>query len=147
MLTHEIDSEVVYQWIIDLTYPATRENALLQLSQKREAIPNLAPMLWHSFGTIAALLQEIINIYPSITPPTLTAYQSNRVCNALAIMQCIAVHPETKLLFLEAQIPLFLYPFLRTTNKERPFEYLRLTSLGVIGSLVKVRIRYYKKFL
>jgi hypothetical protein len=26
-------------------------------------------------GTIAALLQEIINIYPAINPPTLTAHQ------------------------------------------------------------------------
>jgi CCR4-NOT transcription complex subunit 9 len=33
---------------------------------------------------------------------------------------------------------LFLYPFLNTTSKTRPFEYLRLTSLGVIGALVKV---------
>lgn len=37
-----------------------------------------------------------------------------------------------------AHIPLYLYPFLNTTSKTRPFEYLRLTSLGVIGALVKV---------
>ncbi|GAB1528523.1 RNA-binding protein, CCR4-NOT complex subunit Rcd1 [Rhizoctonia solani] len=36
-----------------------------------------------------------------------------------------------------AHIPLFLYPFLNTTSKTRPFEYLRLTSLGVVGALVK----------
>ena len=39
--------------------------------------------------------------------------------------------------FSSAHIPLFLYPFLITTSKSRPFEYLRLTSLGVIGALVK----------
>ena len=39
--------------------------------------------------------------------------------------------------FSTAQVPLFLYPFLSTTPKSRPFEYLRLTSLGVIGALVK----------
>lgn len=137
----DANNEMICQWIIELTYPSTRENALLQLSQKREGIPNLAPMLWHSFGTVAALLQEITSIYPYITPPILTAHQSNRVCNALAVLQCIAVHPETKLLFLESLIPLFLYPFLRTTSKERPFEFLRLTSLGVIGSLVKVVLK------
>lgn len=38
---------------------------------------------------------------------------------------------------IKAHIPLFLYPFLNTTSKSRPFEYLRLTSLGVIGALVK----------
>lgn len=39
--------------------------------------------------------------------------------------------------YVTAHIPLFLYPFLNTTSKTRPFEYLRLTSLGVIGALVK----------
>jgi len=39
--------------------------------------------------------------------------------------------------FFIAKIPLYLYPFLHTTNDSRPFEYLRLTSLGVLGALVK----------
>lgn len=128
----------MYQWINELAHPETREAALLELSKKRESVTDLAPKLWHSFGTAAALLQEIINIYPSINPATLTAHQSNRVCNALALLQCVASHPETRSVFLQAQIPLFLYPFLHTTSKTRPFEYLRLTSLGVIGALVKV---------
>lgn len=39
-----------------------------------------------------------------------------------------------------AHIPMYLYPFLNTVmSKSRPFEYLRLTSLGVIGALVKAR--------
>ena len=33
---------------------------------------------------------------------------------------------------------MFLYPFLNTVSKGRPFEYLRLTSLGAIGALVKI---------
>lgn len=136
--THTLfTQQQVYQWINELSNPDTRENALLELSKKRESVPDLAPMLWHSFGTTAALLQEIVNIYPTINPATLTAHQSNRVCNALALLQCVASHPETRSVFLQAQIPLFLYPFLHTTSKTRPFEYLRLTSLGVIGALVK----------
>jgi CCR4-NOT transcription complex subunit 9 len=83
------------------------------------------------------LISFISSVYPYITPPTLTAQQSNRVCNALALLQCIASHPETRTLFIQANIPLFLYPFLNTKSSTRPFEYLRLTSLGVIGALVK----------
>jgi len=98
----------------------------------------LAPILWHSFGTISILLQEIVSIYPLLSPPKLKAHASNRVCNALALLQCVASHPETRTLFLNAHIPLFLYPFLNTISKTRPFEYLRLTSLGVIGALVKM---------
>ncbi len=110
---------------------------------------------------MSALLQEIVSVYPLLSPPNLTAHVSNRVCNALALLQCVASHSETRQLFLSgglhvysiifdvlkigsnaAHIPLFLYPFLNTTSKTRPFEYLRLTSLGVIGALVKVDARF-----
>lgn len=115
-------------------------------------------------------------MYTLLNPSQLTAAASNRVCNALALLQCVASHNETRNMFLSgmpfssplldgsgpvpfcpvavraaflcvkssvsdelgpAHIPLFLYPFLNTTSKSRPFEYLRLTSLGVIGALVK----------
>ncbi|KAF2276146.1 Rcd1-domain-containing protein [Westerdykella ornata] len=131
------DNRRVLQWIAELMNPATRETALLELSKKREQVPELALILWHSFGVMASLLQEIISVYPLLNPSQLTAAASNRVCNALALLQCVASHPETRGLFLSAHIPLFLYPFLNTTSKSRPFEYLRLTSLGVIGALVK----------
>ena len=52
-----VDREKIYQWIIELSSPETREAALLELSKKREVVSDLAPMLWHSFGTMAALLQ------------------------------------------------------------------------------------------
>lgn len=133
-----MSSNEIETYVHQLINPATRENALLELSKKRENFPELAPYLWYSFGTIAALLQEIVSIYPLLSPPALTAHASNRVCNALALLQCVASHPETRGLFLQAHVPLFLYPFLNTVSKTRPFEYLRLTSLGVIGALVKV---------
>eukprot|EP01117_Protostelium_nocturnum_P007935 TRINITY_DN2833_c0_g2_i3.p1 TRINITY_DN2833_c0_g2~~TRINITY_DN2833_c0_g2_i3.p1 ORF type:complete len:184 (-),score=34.60 TRINITY_DN2833_c0_g2_i3:581-1132(-) len=128
----------IWQLTQELTIPDKRETALLELSKKREIVPDLAPILWYSYGTIACLLQEIVSIYPLLSPPKLKAPASNRVCNALALLQCVASHPETRGLFLNAHIPLYLYPFLNTTSKTRPFEYLRLTSLGVIGALVKV---------
>ncbi|XP_051133979.1 uncharacterized protein LOC127253426 isoform X6 [Andrographis paniculata] len=99
--------QAVEQHLRDICNADLRENVLHELS-KRDIFQDLAPILWHSFGTIAALLQ------------------------------CVASHPETRMLFLNAHIPLYLYPFLNTTSKSRPFEYLRLTSLGVIGALVKV---------
>ncbi|KAK4056856.1 RNA-binding protein, CCR4-NOT complex subunit Rcd1 [Microbotryomycetes sp. JL221] len=131
------ENETVYYLIVDLMSPTTREAALLELSKKREQWDDLALVLWHSFGVMSALLQEIVSVYPLLAPPSLTAHASNRVCNALALLQCVASHNDTRSLFLQAHIPLFLYPFLNTTSKTRPFEYLRLTSLGVIGALVK----------
>ena len=46
---------------------------------------------------------------------------------------CLHIDKNT---FISAHIPLYLYPFLNTTSKTRPFEYLRLTGLGVIGAMV-----------
>ncbi|KAE8779785.1 cell differentiation protein rcd1 [Hordeum vulgare] len=51
-----------------------------------------------------------------------------------SVVKCVASHLETRIRFLNAHIPLYLYPFMNTTSKTRPFEYLRLTSLGVIGN-------------
>lgn len=139
----------ILQLISELATHDTRENALMELSRKRESVEDLAVLLWNSFGTIAALLQEIISVYPTIHPPTLNAHQSNRVCNALALLQCVASHSQTRRVFLQANIPLFLYPFLNmtTSSKTRPFEYLRLTSLGVIGALVKTDEKEVINFL
>eukprot|EP00948_MAST-09A_sp_MAST-9A-sp1_P000297 g297.t1 len=125
--------------IVELTASEKRrEVALVELSKKRDLYPDLAPVLWYSAGAIAALLQEIVQIYPQLSPPALSAHASTRACNALALLQVVASHPETRMLFLNAHIPLYLYPFLQTKFRTRPFEYLRLTSLGVIGALVKV---------
>lgn len=129
--------DYMYKLVYDLIVPEKREEALRELSRNRETFTELAPVLWHSIGTIAALLQEIVEVYPYLVPPTLNSSVSNRVCNVLALLQCVASHPETRRKFLDAHIPLFLYPFLNTSSNGRPYEYLKLTSLGVIGALVK----------
>jgi hypothetical protein len=42
-------------------------------------------------------------VYPLLTPPTLSGGASNRVCNALALLQCVANHNETRSLFLQGK--------------------------------------------
>lgn len=102
--THESqDERRILEWIAQLMSPATRETALLELSKKREQFPQLALILWHSFGVMTSLLQEIISVYPLLNPSQLTAAASNRVCNALALLQCVASHNETRGLFLSGK--------------------------------------------
>lgn len=55
-------------------------------------------------GVMTSLLQEIISVYPLLNPSQLTAAASNRVCNALALLQCVASHQETRGLFLGGTI-------------------------------------------
>jgi CCR4-NOT transcription complex subunit 9 len=123
--------------INDIIITEKRENAMAELSRMRESIPELGLLLWKTPGAVTGLLYEVISIYPSLFPPTLSSSASTRVCNALALMQCIAAHDESRNLFIKAQLPIYLYPFLNTASKARPFEFLRLTTLGVIGALVK----------
>lgn len=94
--------------LLGFIFVLKRENALYELSKKRESFPDLAPVLWYSFGTMAALLQEIISLYPMLSPPTLTPQASNRVCNALALLQCVASHSDTKSKLVKSE---FLFCF------------------------------------
>ncbi len=73
----------MYTWILELSSPETREHALIELSKKREVLPDLAPMLWYSFGTLSALLQEIVMIYPVINPPSLTVKELHTITTCI----------------------------------------------------------------
>ena len=134
----EEEVKQIIKWVDQIKDETTREKALEELSHKRESLSDLALYIWYSTGTVATLLQEIINTYQLLAPPKLTIANSNKACSVLALFQCVAAHPETRRPFLQAQIPIFLYPFLNTLNKSKPYEYIRLTALGVIGALVKV---------
>ena len=37
-------------WVAELMNGASRETALMELSKKREQVPELALIIWHSFG-------------------------------------------------------------------------------------------------
>ena len=43
----------VLGWIAELMNGSSREAALLELSKKREQVPELALILWHSFGDLS----------------------------------------------------------------------------------------------
>ncbi|CUF10747.1 cell differentiation protein, putative [Bodo saltans] len=132
------NTQKIHHYMVQLLSPDTRENAIAELAKFRDTYGDLGPLLWYSVGTIAVLLQEIISVYPLLShPAALQVQASNRVSNALALLQCVASHQDTRKAFLDAQMCLFLYPFLSISSSDRPYEYLRLTSLGVIGALVK----------
>lgn len=54
---------------------------------------------------MTSLVQEIISVYTLLNPSQLTAAASNRVCNALALLQCVASHNDTRTLFLNGMSP------------------------------------------
>lgn len=110
----------------------------IDFSTKKD-MPDMAILLWNSFGTISIMLGEIVKIYPHINPPTLTVNQSYHVCNVLALLKCVAGHPETRSNFISGLLDSFILPFIQNENKTLQFENLRLISLDVFGALVKVQ--------
>ena len=86
----------IIQCIEKLKDADQREWALTMLSHEREHFHELAPIIWHSVGTIAALLQEIVSVYPLINQPALDQKVSNKACNVLALLQSVAAHKDTR---------------------------------------------------
>ncbi|XP_071740318.1 cell differentiation protein rcd1-like [Rutidosis leptorrhynchoides] len=121
-----------------LNQPMHKEEALALLNKERR-VEDMPLLLWNAKNASFILLQEIISAYKLLSPPLLTMKEATRVCNSLALLQAMASHPDTRLPIVKAKLPLYIYPFMNTTEKRtKHFDYLRLTSLGVIGALVKV---------
>ena len=86
---------------------------------------------------MAALVQEIQIVYPLLSPPKLRNHHNQRICNALVLLQAVASNEETQVPLVDSDIPMMLFPFLHTVSRPKPYEYLRVVSLGVLGALVK----------
>ncbi|XP_074363145.1 cell differentiation protein rcd1-like [Apium graveolens] len=132
-------SASVEDLVVLLREPEHREKAISSLTQikKQGRIQDLALHIWRSISTVFLLLSEVLSIYKSLTPEKLTMKDSSKVCDVLVLFECLATHPQTKMQFLNVQIHCYLYPFLETEETSKPFQYLRLMSLGVIGGLLK----------
>ena len=134
----EANEEEIIKWINEIKNENTRIKAISNLSQcNNEKNTNLALYLWYTRGAMAAVLQEIISAYQYLSSSKLTLEKSGKICCAISLFQIIASNPDTRNELLESKMPIFLYPFINNTNKAKAYEYLKLTSLSVINTLLK----------
>ncbi|KAL3699703.1 hypothetical protein R1sor_017725 [Riccia sorocarpa] len=132
--------------IEELKHPELRENALRCLSghltEKRGADMDFCRQagyfLYHSSGTIAVLLQEIISAYDKYNRKDLKVRASKRLSNVLTLLQTIAAHEETRWPLVKAGIPNYLSPFIMATYTEEVYENIRCLSLSVINILCQL---------
>lgn len=61
------DNRRVLEWIAQVLRADTREAALLELSKKREQVPELALILWHSFGECTEYISWMCSICDTST--------------------------------------------------------------------------------
>ena len=130
------EEEIIIKYTDEIKNEETRSEAIENLYKYREN-ENIAIYLWYSRGTIAALLQEILNIYQYLSSSKLSNEKANKVKFIISLFQSIALNPKTRKEFLESQLLVFLYPFLSCPNKMKSYEIIRVTALGVIAALVK----------
>ena len=130
------EEEMIIKWINEIKNENKRIKAIVNLSKYSDKNNNLALYLWYSRGTMAVILQEIISIYQYLSTSKLTLEKENVIYCAISLLKCIASNPETRHEFLESKILIFLYPFINNTNKAKPYEYLKLSSLSVINALL-----------
>ena len=123
-----------------------RSEVLTTLSIHREGIPDLAVLLWENPATVTVLLSEILAVLPQITatsfghssaPVGLSQRATHNACNVLALFQCLAGDDATRRQFVRSNIPMYLFPFLHTTNQNSECERLKVAALGIIGNLVR----------
>ncbi|PWA75593.1 CCR4-NOT transcription complex subunit 9 [Artemisia annua] len=142
-----VERAKVEYYIRLLHQPLLREEALALLNKERKS-DDMAVLVWNSKNVPFILLQEIMAAYKLLSPPVLDMKEATRVCNAVALFQAMASHPDTRMEIVKARVPVYIYPFMNTTeNRLKHFDYLRLTSLGVIGALVKVAAFVISKIL
>ena len=127
---------MIIKWINEIKNENERLKALVNLSKYSDKNNHLALYLWYSRGTMAVILQEIISVYQYLSTSKLTLEKANVIYCAISLLKCIASNPETRHEFLESKILIFLYPFINNTNKAKPYEYLKLSSLSVINALL-----------
>ena len=130
------EEEIIIKWINEIKNENERLKALVNLSKYSDKNNNLALYLWYSRGTMAVILQEIISVYQYLSSSNLTLEKANAIYCAISLLKCIASNSETRHEFLESKILIFLYPFINNTNKAKPYEYLKLSSLSVINALL-----------
>ena len=135
-LTNE--EELIIKLIKDLKDEEKRTKALSKLSEFYDKNPNLPIYLWYSQGTMTILLQEIISSYKYLSSMKLTQEKSSKIYSILRLLTCIASHKEIRYKFIESKMPIFLYPFLNSTSTAKQNEYIKLLTLTVIGSLIKI---------
>ncbi|KAF3325696.1 Cell differentiation protein RCD1 [Carex littledalei] len=95
------------QLLEDVLDPQKRGPALIHLAMKRNTVPNFSLIVWQTPVIVTLILQPIV------------------------------IDDRVRDEFFRAEIPQYLYPLVTNPRQSASFEKLRITSLGMIGFLVK----------
>ena len=114
-----------------------RAEAVPVLIQNRDNIPDLGIFLWFSPATATSLLSDVLNLYPQLISKKRNMHNENMAFNSLNLLQTIAEHPDSKLPFVRACIPTYLFPVLHLTIEHSELDYITGALMAIFTSIVK----------
>ncbi|XP_010268411.1 PREDICTED: cell differentiation protein rcd1-like isoform X3 [Nelumbo nucifera] len=135
--------------ILELQEEKLRETALRCLStfliERREEDPEnyyrTGFLLYHSCGTMAILVQEMVAFFQKMTDGSLNIRSSKRLANVITLLQSIAANHETRWKLVKSRVPNFLVPLILFQSPLEVFHNVRAVALSVIGILCQTRDR------
>jgi CCR4-NOT transcription complex subunit 9 len=114
-----------------------RAQAIQTLWAARASIPDLALALWFSPATMTALLTDVLAFYPSLVAAKLDYSKMDNIFSILCLFQLIADHSDTRLPFVRANIPIYLFPILQYTLTNVEVERFPSVIIGIFVNLLK----------
>lgn len=114
-----------------------RLQAIQTLVSNQSQIQNLAVMLWFSPATATSMLSEVLEFYPSLVSVKLTTRKADLVFSILTLFQLIAGCEDTRIPFIKANFPVYLYPILQYTVSNVEHERYAQVVISIIANLVK----------
>lgn len=121
----------------------SRYKSVQTLISIKSNFPDLALMLWFSPTTVTLLLSDVLNFYPIIVSAqqnALSTRNAEMAYNSLVLLQVIADHPDTRLPFVRANIPIYLIPIIHHTILRTDSDHITGAIMAIIASLVKPNI-------
>jgi CCR4-NOT transcription complex subunit 9 len=114
-----------------------RASAVRTLLKHQLTLPDLAVALWFSPATVTSLMTDVLSFYPTLVASRAPDAKSDTVFHILRLFQLIADHPDTRLPFVRANLPIYLFPILQYSLANAELERFVAVIVVTIMSLVR----------
>jgi len=139
----EDEDKIISKYILELKNEETRNEAIKNLyfyySHHEEFGKKISLYLWYSGGTIAVLLQELIQLYQyfsQFNSKKIGDETYNKTIYILCLFKCLASNSQTKKELIDSGILVFIFPFLSIVANSKCSYKIKISALGILYNLL-----------
>lgn len=137
------EDKIISKYILELKNEETRNEAIKNLyfyySHHEESGKKISLYLWYSGGTIAVLLQELIQLYQyfsQFNSKKIGDETYNKTIYILCLFKCLASNSQTKKELIDSGILVFIFPFLSIVANSKCSYKIKISALGILYNLL-----------